>query len=177
MKKVIPNGRQGFTLIETLVVVSVLGIIMTTVISIMLNSFKAKGRTDITNRLEQSASYLTMELRRKVLNAEKKSIVCPGSGVGSSMAVINKFDGQPTVIECDQANSRVASVSASGTFNLSGLDVGVSGCANFISCDTLPVTGEVGTVKFNFGLYSSTGGSAVDTFVQRTFENTVVVRN
>lgn len=169
--------KKGFTLIETLVVVTVLGIIMTTVIGIMLNSFKAKGRTDITNRLEQSASYLMMELRRNILNAESISIACPPSGVGSSMTVVNRFDGQPTRIECDEPGAMVASVSALGTFNISGQDAGVSGCASFISCDTLPVTGEVGTVKFRFGMNSSTGGMAVDTFVQRTFENTVVVRN
>lgn len=170
--------KRGFTLIETLVVVSVLGIIMTTVVSIMLNTFKAKGRNDVTNRLEKSGNYLQMSLRRNILNSIGSKIICPTSGVGSSMVLVNKVDGQPSIIECLEVESKIASVSAgSGSINLSGTDVGVLGCNTFISCSTLPSTGEVGTVNLSFYLYSSSGGSAPESYVKRLFENKVVVRN
>jgi len=165
--------KKGFTLIEILVVVAVLGIIMTTVVTIMLNSFKAKNRTDITNRLEAGGSYLIMDLRRNVLNSIGSEIICPVGGVGSSMLVTNRFDGQVTNIACLEAEAQVAS----GSFILSGSGVGVSGCNQFISCDTLPGSGEVGTINFSFDMYSMTGSSAPDSYVKRHFDNKVVVRN
>ena len=165
--------KKGFTLIEILVVVAVLGIIMTTVVTILLNSFKAKNRTDITNRLEAGGSYLMMDLRRNILNSIGSEIVCPVGGVGDSMVVVNRFDGQPTNLVCLETEARVSSISASGSFVLSGTGVGVSGCNQFISCDTLPGSGEVGIINFNFDLRAITAGVGVS----QNFEIKAAVRN
>lgn len=171
-------NRKGFTLIEILVVVGILGVIMTTVVSVMLNTFKAKNRADVGNRLEQSGSYLQIALRRNVLNSSSAAVECPDNGgVGSSMTVINKVDGESTRIECSEVEASIASISASGTYKLSGMDVGVSGCNTFISCQTLPETGNVESISFNFYLYSLSGNTSPDSYVKRRFENKVVVRN
>jgi len=165
--------KKGFTLIETLVVVIIMGVVITTVVGVMLNSLKAKSRLSLANNLESNGANLTLALRRIILNSLSSKITCPQTGVGTSLVVINRSDGQSTNLACLEASGQVASNSS----NLLASGVGVSGCSSFISCDTMPVTGEVKTINFNFSLVTSSGGTSPESYVKRSFVNKVVIRN
>lgn len=168
--------KKGFTLVEMLVVVTVMGLIMIGITDILLNTFKAKTKTDVNNRLEEGGAQLMSDLRYNVLNASAVGIACPISGAGNSVILTNKFDGNQTTLSCAEG-AAISSSSATSTINLTSIDVFATGCANFVTCSTAPDTGIVNAIDFKIGLASTLGGSSFENSSARIFENRVVVRN
>jgi prepilin-type N-terminal cleavage/methylation domain-containing protein len=170
MKKAMPASRQGFTLIEMMVVVSILAVIMVTVISTLLSSFKAKNRVDTADRLEQNGSFALNEIRNNILNSDGKNVTC---GVGSSITFVNRQDGQQISIECIEGGA-IASVSAGLVTDLT-VGVSASNCSNFVNCDTL-ATGEMTAANIGFTLSVGAPGAGPENYVSRSFLTKVAVR-
>lgn len=168
--------KNGFTLIESMVVITVTGILLTAVVAIMVNSFSAKNRTDVTNILEENGSGIIREVRKNLLNADAVNFTCPDSGVGNEVTITNRLDGDLTTIRCIEGAS-IASMSANYTIELSGSDVGVSGCNNFINCSTLPVSGRLDKIDVSFWVTANLGSTGYTTAATRQFRTTVVSRN
>lgn len=160
--------KKGFTLIEMVVVVGVFGLLMAVVVGVLVNSFKAKNRVDLTSLIEENGRFVQAELRKNLLLARANSLVCP-VGVGTSVGFENNKDGQLTVIICDSAG--IASESASPV-DLTGTSVTVD-CSNFVSCSA----GNSPIVNFNFTLSAGVVGGGAQSFASRKFEQGVVVRN
>ncbi|MFZ2153131.1 MAG: prepilin-type N-terminal cleavage/methylation domain-containing protein [Microgenomates group bacterium] len=171
--------KRGFTLIEMLVVVGVLAIIMITVTSILANSFKAKNRVAVADLVEQNGALVTREIRNNIMMTAGIGVSCVVDGVsaGSTLALTNIDDGQVTNLVCYE-NSKIASESANGNFDLTTNSVKVTGCDNFARCDLYPDTADrVAKVNLLFNL--SSGDTAVSPVAgnSKTFNSSVVVRN
>lgn len=172
MKKAIPAGRQGFTLIEMVVVVSVLMVLMVTITTVLVNSFKARNRVDVSDRLEQNGNGALMEIKNNFYKASGADIVCPVSGgIGSSITFKNINDGKLITLTCFEG----AQI-ASGSAKLTSSDVRVTGCGSFVTCVKSP-TGEVMAVDFSFVLSSGVIEAGTENFSSRKFESKVTVRN
>lgn len=177
MKKAVPAGRQGFTMIEIMVILAVTGVVMISVMGILSGTFKANNRVKWANKVEQEGTFVLGELRRNILNAKQIT----NCGIGSSVAFNNADDGDLTTIICDTANKKISSASAMTTIDLTSSQVVVSGCDTFVTCDTLPYSGEVSNVKFNFNLSAGITAAVGETsppenYVTRNFESSVTVR-
>ena len=166
--------KKGFTLIEILVVVTVIGIVMTAITVIFINSFRAKSRITVADILEQSGSQVLAELKDKIIAAPADGIpVCGGSGFPSSTITLTSGeDGGETILTCVEG-SKIASSSANGAFDLTPGNVVVSGCSSFVTC----VEGDrTKTVSFQFSLTSKDPDAFGESLVTRVFNSNVVTR-
>lgn len=170
--------KKGFTMIEIMVILAVTGVVMISVMGILSGTFKANNRVKWANKVEQEGTFVLGELRRNILNAKEIT----NCGIGNSIAFNNVDDGNWTTIICDDVtNKKISSESAMATIDLTSNQVIVSGCNTFVTCDTLPYSGEVSNVRFNFnlsaGITSAVGEtSPPESYVTRNFESSVTVR-
>lgn len=161
------NKINGFTLIETLVVLGVSAILMVAVGSVMTSSYRAKNSSDMAETVQNEAQSTLSTLKNNVLDADSDNISCPLS-VGTSLSFITKSGGFTTLL-CDSVTGNIASVSAeSGWFNLIGNGVVAQNCDNFVVC-TLNESQKVATVDFNLdiGMTGGTAGSQFWKFVSK----------
>ncbi len=166
--------KRGFTLIEVVVVVGVIGVLMTATVYVLSGTFQGKTRVEMADNVERNGSLILDELRRLGVGALGSGITCPAGGVGSSATLVSASDGGVTIISCVDGD-KIASASANGEMNFLGSGIRVSGCNTFISCDTVPNVG-VSALNYDFNLQlgnSSYGGGLVN----RNFRSRVVVRN
>ncbi len=163
--------KKGFTLVEMLVMGAMGAVLLTSVTMILVSSAKAANKSRLSKLIEENAAWVSFELKKNMLWARSDSLICP-SGVGSSIGIENRYDGQPTVIRCID-NEGIASNSANGV-ELTGDEVWVSNCDSFVSCDsgssTLP------RVDFNFRISAGRNTGNPDDFSQKDFQLSVSVR-
>lgn len=164
--------KKGFTLIELVIVVSVLAIILVTVTTVLLTSFRARSRVDISDKLEQNGNFALAEIRNNILNSDGQNVVFCG---GNTISFVNKQDGATITLSCADGD-KIASASAV-TQRLTSADVVALNCATFVSCSSL-VSGIVSTVDFKFVLATNTMPSVgIAETISRAFETKVVIRN
>jgi len=60
--------RKGFTLIEIMVVIAITAVIMTIIMAIMANTFKASNRTKAMQKINENGSYAMEQIKRYYLS-------------------------------------------------------------------------------------------------------------
>ena len=171
--------QVGFTLIETIIIVGVLGVIMVAVTNVMINSFRAKNRVEVADKVEENGATLLRELRDNVITANGVGMTCAVNvgDIGSTLSIVNSIDGQVTNLVCYEG-SQIASVSASGNFRLTSSEVKVTGCDNFARCVLFPdSTDRINQVNFSFTLSAGDTSSPAEQSKVRSFQSSVVPRN
>jgi prepilin-type N-terminal cleavage/methylation domain-containing protein len=170
MKKAVPAGRQGFTLVELLVTVGITGILIVSVVGILGSFFNAKTSAETSDLIRTAASGVMEKLKTNMLEASG-DINC-FSGVGETAIEFETNDGGRTKLSCEYDPNKISSESAHGIYNLLANGVVVVDCAEFVNCSTLPST-EVTLVNFKFSL-----GVSGDSFGENswTFETKVAPR-
>ncbi len=134
---------KGFTLIESLVTLSVLAVVLVTAGTVLINSLQSSTRADTTSQLDNAADWTMGEIKKNILSSSSSGITCPVSGATADRIVfINSADNQPTTLQCvdytgDLTTTMIASISANlpNTFRLSARTIKVSNCSQFVSCD------------------------------------------
>lgn len=171
--------KNGFTLIEMIVATGILGVLMVGIVAILLNTFKAKTTVSLSNRVEANANYVVGEIRKNLIGADNRSVSCFGNQL-----TFNDLSGVGTTLSCVDSTALVvgyiASASATTTIHLSEDDplLMISGCANFVSCEVSPVTGNVSKVNIGFTLSAGVlGTGSSEAFFQRPFSSSVTLRN
>ena len=164
------KNNTGYTLVEIMVVVASLGLIMTSMVGIILGSFKAQNRTKSTNKIMENGTWIISELRKNVFNSSKKNVICAEDGL--SVEVKNLMDGGISVLSCNQNTNQIASESALGKVLLNNSEVSITDCTDFVVCDENEA-GEVTSLTFNFGIGATTGGISV----VQDFTTKITLRN
>jgi prepilin-type N-terminal cleavage/methylation domain-containing protein len=159
--------NNGFTLIEIVVVTAAVALIMVAVIGLVVTTLKIQNQTKSNSKVVSNGNTILNELKKNILNSNKKNITCAGSGL--SITLTNNSDGKVTTISC--GSGKIASSSAATIYLNSG-DVTVTDCSNFVTCSTLPSL-ELSGVKFKFRIGASTSGVGMT----QNFEMDVTVRN
>ncbi|HEX8923755.1 MAG TPA: hypothetical protein VF828_03405 [Patescibacteria group bacterium] len=171
--------KKAFSLIEILVVVTVMGSIILAIAAIILNSFRARTKSEVTDYVETNGSFALQEIKRNVLNAQGRSINCISS---SQLLIQDGRTGVGTTIACVAdpvaGVSRIASSSAGTTVYLTDTTVNVLSCGSFVSCTPSAASPSL-VSKVDFNILMSQGATNVATSLgtSRSFNQSLVVRN
>ena len=65
--------QRGLTLVELLGVIAIAGIIMTLIMSVLLNGMNASKRNTTSQRLQQEANYIVETIRNEYLEPDSES--------------------------------------------------------------------------------------------------------
>jgi len=161
---------KAFTLIETLVVVGITGLLIVSAGGGLTGFLKAKRGAEVSKTVQAAAAAVTERLKMNLLEVAG-SINC-GTGVGETALTFETGNGGQTRLICDYSGNKIASESAHGNYNLLNEGVIIVNCAEFINCTTLPST-EISLVKFKFSLGVSGGDLGSNSW---TFESKVAIR-
>ena len=164
--------QKGFSLIEMLIISGMGALVLVMVTYILISTTKMANKSKLNKAIEENAAWLNFELKKNLSWARGDSLICP-VGVGSSIGIVNRYDGSPTVIRCVEDGS-VASQSANGV-EITGDEVWVMGYSNFVSCETSS-TSPLPVVNFSFSLASGNNTGNPEDFTQKSFQTSITVR-
>lgn len=148
--------RAGFTLIEIVVVVGVLGVIMSVIVGIMTNTFKSKNKIFYRQKVEENGEWIISEMRKLVLNA----------------GMIEKVEGQNKirVLGGDDGDKEISCDNNNILIDSQVLNVGVTA-----NCSEFTVDNK--TVNIGFTLSAGNINLGVDNYAIRSFETKITLRN
>jgi len=144
-KYYILNTNHGFSLIETLVAISIFAIISTITVGIFLYIMKGANKAKQVTRLKQNGALILERIERAIRDA--RQIDCTISD--SSQLYVADQDGEPKVIRCGYDATESKAILEIDGIRLSDQDIEVTSC--IFSCDdsTQPTT-----VSFDLSLSS-----------------------
>jgi len=142
----VKKQKAGYTLIETLVVVFILGLVLVVGGNLFFSILRGGAKAEAVKEIKQNGDYALAVIERMTRNA--KSANC----VGGALAITN-FDGSTTSFTC--SSNRVAS----GSAYLTSTEVVANPCS-FSCAGTIP---EVVTISFTLGP-SKTGATTNQIF-------------
>lgn len=98
----------GFTLIEIIMTVGVLGVLFATAVALFLRTFRAGGKTGSIISIEQNAQLSINIIDRLIKNAQAVNSACPAT---TTSLILTNADGYQTTISLilDDEVSRIAS--------------------------------------------------------------------
>ncbi len=170
----------GFTLLELLVSVAILGVIGTLVAQAFFSVFRSNSKTEILKDVKQSGEQTLLTMTRIIQNAQEVA-VCPSDGTPlDSLALVNP-DGGTTTFGCvlDGTITRIASTSATNEFLTdSHVTIGGSTCAaSSLVFECTTQSGEPSKITISFSLAQV--GTPVDQSetAREDFQGSVIIRN
>jgi len=177
--------KSGFTLIETLAVVGILGLVVVTSVSIFFLTLKSKRKSSSLTDIKQSGDYVLSIMSQMMRNAKQVSGACTTGDPGMSSIDILNPDGQTTTFTCQghslgclsalsPASERIASNSALPRLDcLTADDVKLSNCG--FSCDNSQ-SGKPTVITIKFTLEKGDISDILG-YASHSFQTTVSLRN
>lgn len=207
MKKAMPAGplrrieasRQGFTLIEILVVAGILALLSVVIAQVLFLTVRVNKKTEIVKDVSQNGEYALETMSRMIQNAKSLDVASctdkedPPNPVNS--ITITNFDNQTTTFSCSEdaaaGLARIASVS--GTLSTSYLtntnitlvdpaDHTIAACGTDnlhygLSFLCQSNNGKPTYVTVSFTLRQINPNAVVREQASTSFKNTIVLRN
>lgn len=115
----LPNkeDQSGFSLIEMIVVMTILGLVAVIASGFLLTSMMAGNKSEITKEVRQNGDYAISVMETLILSS--RSVGCTANGTGVN---VTDLEGNTTTFLCE--GTKITSNSAS----LTGSNVAVSNC-------------------------------------------------
>jgi len=156
----------GFTLMEIIIVVAVLGVISVIISGILITSLTGSSKAEVIKDVRQNGSYALSVIEGMVINS--RSVSC----TTDQILTVMDLDGFSTNFFCN--NGRIASDSATLNAYLTSTNVAVTGCS--FTCSVNP--GVPTKVEINFTV-SQIGSSDLKSSEKssQNFNSVVVARN
>lgn len=106
--------QQGFSLIELLVVVSLIVILMLGVVALFLSSIVTGSKINLEQKVKSEGNYTLNQISTLIKNAQRITSTCNPEGISNDHLDLINYDGGQTVIEkIDQGDQfRIASYSS-----------------------------------------------------------------
>lgn len=167
------NKINGFTLIEMIVVVAILGIILVTLSSTLFSILSGSSKSEVANIVKQNGEYVISVIDQTVRGG-RDIVVSPD---GSSITVVNPDgNGTTTQIACvaDRFELTKTSSPTISDQRITSDKVAVSDCNVFTSIDTIDNNPPGVSVNFELS-QSAVAGKASEQSRQR-FQTTVFLR-
>ena len=149
--------NKGFSLIELLVVVALMGIIGTITTQVFFVGFKSQAKGEIVKEDKQNGDYALSVIDRMVRNAADFSTGQICNQNTTNISIVNP-DGYTTIFDCDLVtNYNIASVSALPITTpgptptgipLTSSKVAISSCSFRVVCPTPPLSPKYVFVNF-----------------------------
>jgi prepilin-type N-terminal cleavage/methylation domain-containing protein len=165
------NLRHGFTLIETLVVVSLLGIVMLSVTQSLLTSIRGSTKASIAREVKQNGDYALSLISTNLRNAQViQSALCTSTRVN-----YQDLSGNNSYFECKNLDGSVGldaivwQVGTASEVSITSDKVEIASCQ--ISCSISGTSADI-----EFILRQNNIGNVSETF-QSTFRSTIFTRN
>lgn len=160
----------GFTMIEILVVVGILGVIAVIGSNMFFTTLRASNKTKVLAVIKQNGNYALSIMERIIRDSQEVVANC---GVGMKKIKVKRLDGSETEFSCNQegtVNGNIASNSA----RLTSSEVKVDSCS--FGCST---QGEFypQNVVINFTLSQAVVTTRVEEQASVNFKTTVSLRN
>lgn len=170
---------NGFTLIETLVVISLMGIILVGGGGLFFNIMKGASKAEVEKEVKQNGNYAMAIMERMIKNSRGVTD-CPNS---NDSLTIKNIDTGLTTFKIEVINEVPKIASASGTGEnlfLTGDNVRVTSLT--FACIREPLTSpnvtDIRRVEINFSLIPTSGSKeAPETYAEINFQTSVSLRN
>lgn len=174
--------NDGFTFVELLVAISIIGIISVAIAQVILITFKTNSKVEVQKEIKQNGDFVISLIENSVRNA--KSVTCDSS---VSLTVTN-YDDTTTTFQCNSSEGqthRIAVVDLLGveyvtstdltifTDNTSSECVGANQSLTFV-CDSLSNAPDRVRVNFTLRNKNAVPGSLDDE--QVSFQTAITTR-
>ncbi len=172
--------NYGFTLVELLVAITLVGIIGVLVTQAFIIGLNAQAKSEVMKEVKQNGDYAISVIEQMVRNA--RDITGQSCNETSSLGfTIENQDGYATTFACSSENSNISSISATlegeiiSAVSLTTNKVTVTNCSFRIVCPTPPVSPKYVFVNFTI---SQLGESVpVRSRASQEYQTTISLRN
>lgn len=171
------NFSKGFSLIELLVVVVLIGIIGTITTQVFILGFRSQGKSEVLKEVKQNGDYAMSVMESLVRNAA--DVPRTSCNTSSTTFSIVGADGFTTTFLC--SSNQIASQSSgmpvptpTVTFPLTGTRVEISSCTFRVVCPTPPFGPKY--IFINFTVSQAGSGLPVDQTASLDYQSTVSLR-
>lgn len=167
--------NNGFTLIETLVVIFLMGIILVGGGGLFFNIMKGASKAEVEKEVKQNGNYAMAIMERMIKNSREVT-VCPSS---NDSLTIKNIDGGLTTFLGD--NGKIASFSGTSTLYLTGDNVAVSSLSFVCIYEPTGIIDlkNIRRVEIGFTLKPKGGTPEAppETYAEIDFQTSVSLRN
>ncbi|MBM3205689.1 type II secretion system protein [Candidatus Shapirobacteria bacterium] len=177
------NKKQthGFTLVEILIVVGILGIIAAVGTNVFFTTFRGSTKTKVLTKVKQNGDYALSTMERLIRNAQEV-VVDEDAGdlcqANMSKIKIKKLDGTEILFSCENIGT-VNGFIASDAARLTSNEVKVDICS--FSCTTKGLPGKLEfypqAIEINFTLSQAAVANRPEEEATLNFNTTVSTRN
>jgi len=151
--------NKGFTFIEILVVVSLVGIIMTAIVGMLLSVMRSSRKNEAMTNLKQAGDQAMVSMSGIIRNSKEISRCDDVLEITNSADETETFTCADGTIELNEEDFLISS--------------GVTDCSFFCEPDE---TGAFGSVTIDFTLSSGSEGDPTSN-VEAVFKTTISLRN
>lgn len=163
------RSLKGFTLVELLLVISLLTISVGATTTIMVSIARSYNKTQVANELEQNANFVTLKIDKELRTASSVSAPSPISLSGTSLVFIDKNGVSVNYSVSNGAVYRGTSVVTNNdSKNGTSVTCPVAGCFTLISSSPT-------VIRINM-IFAQPGNPATSFTGTLSIEKTVVVR-
>lgn len=171
------SNKFGYSFLEMLVAVTILGIITVTFARLFTASIIGEKKTKNLETIKQNGNYVLTVVADMIRNAKEITVppsLCQPAGAGSSNITIKNQDLSITLFECVNPVPGTHQISSNGAGLIANDQILIEDCTSVFTC-VRPARGpDVVKIDFTLRMGESTD---VREFVRQRFQTTVSLRS
>lgn len=168
-----PRLCEGFSVIEMLVVIALLGIISAIVTQVLVISVRSNLKAEIQKEVKQNGDYAMAIMERAIRNATDVDV--GGCNVSSNHVTITNPDATNTTFTCNNAPKKIISSSGGGVDLTNNRVAWNTTCTFRVICPTPPIRPKY--VYINFTLTQAGVTADPNSSASLPYQSTIELRS